>query len=161
MLQKSITTKNLETCRACSRLYLNLDDHRQLEAMHPIIHTTSFPCNPPALPICRYLVNTISTGYDIIFLDADIIMLQDVVSHTIALGADIAVTVEKCVVVDESLQYQRTLHRFAPNIGVLYLRSTDLVILCIKSWMAQMAKEVYNRPLVWDQGELECASACQ
>ncbi|GAX73716.1 hypothetical protein CEUSTIGMA_g1169.t1 [Chlamydomonas eustigma] len=115
-------------------------------------HTIGF--NMIGFAKIKYILNTISLGHDVIFMDTDVVVFQNFIPYILGIGADIAALVEKCRVVDDRLDYSRRAVKDMPlfNIGVTYFRSSSPgVTRCVHSWLFDMRMEVRDRPRVWDQ----------
>ncbi len=49
----------------------------------------------------KYILNGLSAGHDVVFLDTDIIVLQDPLPYFLGRGADMWAAHEKCVIWDD------------------------------------------------------------
>ncbi|KAG2443742.1 hypothetical protein HXX76_002088 [Chlamydomonas incerta] len=107
----------------------------------------------------KYILNGLSAGHDVVFLDTDIIVLQDPLPYFLGRGADMWAAHEKCVIWNDrdnmlSLPPDlQAVHKKLPplNIGVLYFKASPGVTRCVYSWIFDMYIEVPKRPRVWDQ----------
>ncbi|KAG2443743.1 hypothetical protein HXX76_002089 [Chlamydomonas incerta] len=105
----------------------------------------------------KYILNGLSTGHDVVFLDTDIIVLQDPLPYFLGRGADMWGSMEKCMVYPDntsfhSAEFKAFQKKLPPlNIGVLYFKATAGVTRCVYSWLMEMYSEVLHRPRVWDQ----------
>ncbi|KAG2438994.1 hypothetical protein HYH02_010785 [Chlamydomonas schloesseri] len=107
----------------------------------------------------KYILNGLSAGHDVVFLDTDIIVLQDPLPYFLGRGADMWAAHEKCVVWNDALSLASLPKDIDPehtrlpslNIGVLFFKATAGVTRCVYSWMSDMHYQVEYRSLVWDQ----------
>ncbi|KAG2443741.1 hypothetical protein HXX76_002087 [Chlamydomonas incerta] len=107
----------------------------------------------------KYILNGLSAGHDVVFLDTDIIVLQDPLPYFLGRGADMWAAQEKCLVWNDTLslvaipkELDIDQKKLPPlNIGVLYFKGTPGVTRCVYSWMSDMYFQVEYRSLVWDQ----------
>ncbi|PNW73821.1 hypothetical protein CHLRE_13g574100v5 [Chlamydomonas reinhardtii] len=107
----------------------------------------------------KYILNGLSAGHDVVFLDTDIIVLQDPLPYFLGRGADMWAAQEKCVVWNDTLSLASLPKDVeieptklpALNIGVLHFKATAGVTRCVYSWISDMYFQVEYRPLVWDQ----------
>jgi len=102
----------------------------------------------------KYILNALSLGRDVIFLDTDIVVFQNFVPYVLSLNIDMGAAIEKCRVIDDHHNYGG-LHSMAGmpmfNIGVTYFRSIPRVVRCVYNWLFDMWVEVNSRPRIWDQ----------
>ncbi|GFR47501.1 hypothetical protein Agub_g9230 [Astrephomene gubernaculifera] len=105
----------------------------------------------------KYILNGLSAGHDVVFLDTDLLLLRDPLPYLLGQGGDMYGAMEKCMVVNASLHLHAREYvaggRKAPplNIGVLYFKATAGVTRCVYNWAREMQSEVQQRPRVWDQ----------
>ncbi|KAG2500639.1 hypothetical protein HYH03_001406 [Edaphochlamys debaryana] len=105
----------------------------------------------------KYILNGLSLGHDVVFLDTDIVVLRDPVPYFLSRRADLFGSMEKCMIYNDthafhSPEFLRMKKRPPPiNIGVLYFKATAGVTRCVYNWMWDMHSEVQGRPRIWDQ----------
>ncbi|EFJ50276.1 hypothetical protein VOLCADRAFT_89227 [Volvox carteri f. nagariensis] len=104
----------------------------------------------------KYILNSLSAGHDVLFLDADVQLLRDPVPYIYQRDGDMFVMMEKCLVYNVSRPI--TFRRSEPdvwipplNIGSLYFKATAGVTRCVYNWIWDMYGQVPNRAHVWDQ----------
>ncbi|EFJ45212.1 hypothetical protein VOLCADRAFT_94371 [Volvox carteri f. nagariensis] len=111
----------------------------------------------------KYLYDALSLGYDVMAVDADVLVLKSPLPFILQQRAQVAALTERCEVVDPFMQLQLGKARFPnQNIGVVVARSDGPVVRCVERWFASMVVHMDN-PLLWDQEEFNrviahCAS---
>ncbi|GIL79166.1 hypothetical protein Vretifemale_8542, partial [Volvox reticuliferus] len=115
------------------------------------------PCRRVRFAKIKYILNGLSAGHDVMFLDADIIMLRDPLPYFYDHGADIYAMMEKCLLFNDTVsiaafEYVRHQKLTPPlNIGALFFKATPGVTRCVYNWIWDMYGQVAFRPHVWDQ----------
>ncbi|PNH09311.1 hypothetical protein TSOC_004077 [Tetrabaena socialis] len=105
----------------------------------------------------KYILNGLSAGHDVVFLDTDIVLLRDPLPHFLSRGGDLLGSMEKCMIYNGSHAFRSAeflaLKKRPPpiNIGVLYFKATAGVTRCVYNWAWDMYTEARVRPKVWDQ----------
>ncbi|KAG2488887.1 hypothetical protein HYH03_012517 [Edaphochlamys debaryana] len=103
----------------------------------------------------KYILNGLSLGHDVVFLDTDIVMLRDPVPYFLSRQADLLGSMEKCMIYNDTQAYSSDdfLTKDPPpiNIGVLYFKATAGVTRCVYNWIWDMHSEAPKRPKLWDQ----------
>ncbi|KAG2500641.1 hypothetical protein HYH03_001408 [Edaphochlamys debaryana] len=115
----------------------------------------------------KYILNGLSLGHDVVFLDTDIVVLRDPVPYFLSRNADLLAMHEKCVIYNDTVSAvsaEAMNRRPAFNIGILYFKATAPVTRCVYHWAWDMFGQVQNRSRVWDQEiyaiiTTQCASA--
>ncbi|GIL83432.1 hypothetical protein Vretifemale_12254 [Volvox reticuliferus] len=101
----------------------------------------------------KYLYNAISLGYDVMAMDADVLVLQSPFPFVLQQRAQLAALTERCEVVDPSMQLQLGKARHPnQNIGVIFARADGPVVRCVERWFGSMVAHV-DYPRLWDQEE--------
>ncbi|KXZ49344.1 hypothetical protein GPECTOR_22g938 [Gonium pectorale] len=105
----------------------------------------------------KYILNGLSAGHDVVFLDTDVIMMADPLPYLLTHGSDLSASLEKCSVANDTLSFNdpdfmNSTKSVPPlNIGTLYFKATPGVARCVSNWALDMYGQVPWRPLVWDQ----------
>ncbi|KAG2435292.1 hypothetical protein HXX76_007368 [Chlamydomonas incerta] len=103
----------------------------------------------------KYLVNSLSLGYDLMAMDADVVVLRSPLPSVLPLRPHLAVLTEKCEVVDMAQPLQpREVRKPGSNIGVMFLRSEGPALRCMSRWFGDMSAKTDN-PRLWDQEEFD------
>ncbi|KAG2450883.1 hypothetical protein HYH02_004715 [Chlamydomonas schloesseri] len=55
----------------------------------------------------KYILNALALGHDVLFLDADTLVLQDPLPYLLGRGADMSTSLDRCVVFNDTLAYRR------------------------------------------------------
>ncbi|GLI61986.1 hypothetical protein VaNZ11_004553 [Volvox africanus] len=152
---------SLDAMRACRDLQAKYKHHCVRDAQHTAatgsfsFHDTGF--NSLGFAKVKYILNGLSAGHDVVFLDTDIVLLRDPVPYLLRHGADLFGSMEKCMVYNDSHAFNSpeflALQKRPPaiNIGVLYFKATAGVTRCVYNWAWEMRSEVETRPKLWDQ----------
>lgn len=145
--------QDLATCRNMAEYHhqcVRDPEHKNAEGVFGF-HSVGF--HSLGFAKVKYIVNAVSLGIDTVFLDTDIVVLQDPIPHMAGQPADLLGSMEKCIVVNTTYDYQNLAAKEIPpfNIGVLYFRATAGVARCVDNWWWDMFNEVQGRPKVWDQ----------
>ncbi|GIL61302.1 hypothetical protein Vafri_15698 [Volvox africanus] len=150
-----------EALAMCRELQANYSHHCVRDAEHAAgkkslgFHTDGF--NALGFAKIKYILNGLSAGHDVMFLDADIIMMRDPLPYFYDHGGDMYVMMEKCLLFNETASiaaYEFVRHeKFTPplNIGALFFKATAGVTRCVYNWIWDMYGQVAFRPQVWDQ----------
>ncbi|GIL79167.1 hypothetical protein Vretimale_16708 [Volvox reticuliferus] len=145
----------------CRELQAEYSHHCVRDAEHAAgknslgFHTDGF--NALGFAKIKYILNGLSAGHDVMFLDADIIMLRDPLPYFYDHGADIYAMMEKCLLFNDTVsiaafEYVRHQKLTPPlNIGALFFKATPGVTRCVYNWIWDMYGQVAFRPHVWDQ----------
>ena len=56
----------------------------------------------------KYILNGLSAGHDVVFLDTDIIVLQDPLPYFLGRGADMWGSMEKCMIYPDRMSFHST-----------------------------------------------------
>ncbi|GFR47444.1 hypothetical protein Agub_g9167 [Astrephomene gubernaculifera] len=152
---------SLEALAACSALQATYSHQCVRDAEHPSpkgsfgFHSHGF--NVLGFAKIKYILNGLSAGHDVVFLDTDLLLLRDPLPYLLGQGGDMYGAMEKCMVVNASLHLHAREYvaggRKAPplNIGVLYFKATAGVTRCVYNWAWDMLNEAPFRPMIWDQ----------
>ncbi|GLC73578.1 hypothetical protein PLESTF_001393300 [Pleodorina starrii] len=152
---------SLDAMNACRRLQANYRHQCVRDSQHTAatgsfsFHDTGF--NSLGFAKVKYILNGLSAGHDVVFLDTDIVVLRDPLPYLLGHAADLFGSMEKCMVYNDSHAFNSpeflALRKRPPaiNIGVLYFKASAPVTRCVYNWAWQMHSEVQTRPRLWDQ----------
>ncbi|GIL53113.1 hypothetical protein Vafri_8796 [Volvox africanus] len=165
-----VVTWDADGQKACVELQEQGFDHKcvqdHLHELHEVgstkmaaFHSPEF--NALGFAKIKYLYNALSLGYDVMAMDADVLVLQSPFPFVLQQRAQLAALTERCEVVDPSMQLQLGKARHPnQNIGVMFARADGPVMRCVERWFGSMVAHV-DYPRLWDQEEFnKVISSC-
>ncbi|EFJ49793.1 hypothetical protein VOLCADRAFT_117113 [Volvox carteri f. nagariensis] len=150
-----------DAMKACQALQATYNHQCVRDAQHTaatgsfVFHDTGF--NSLGFAKVKYILNGLSLGHDVVFLDTDIVVMRDPLPYLLVHDADLFGSMEKCMVYNDSLSFNspefKSLRKRPPaiNIGMLYFKASASVTRCVYNWAWEMRSEVQTRPRLWDQ----------
>lgn len=107
----------------------------------------------------QYILDVITLGYEIMFLDTDILMLKNPLPYIVSMDAQVVGSVQDCEWTDDRVS-QSSPPNF--NIGILYFRSDGATARLVQSWITLMHNIVLGEPnfgSLWDQRAFNAVAA--
>lgn len=100
----------------------------------------------------KLLLDIVTLGYDLLFLDSDVVVYKEIQPYFEKLGVDVAVPADECTAtIDGSLPADLRM-----NIGVLYIKASHMSVNCAYRWWLSMHHyTVMGHGWPWDQTNFE------